>query len=161
MSKRRYWLVKSEPDCFSFEDLLNTPDQTTFWSGVRNYQARNFLRDEMKTGDGVLFYHSSTNPPHVAGIAEVVKDGYPDFTAMDPEDDHFDPKSSEEKPIWYMVDIKAVRQLEVPLSLAELRQNSALEAMELLKRGSRLSVQPVTAQEWEAICSMGLVETGP
>ncbi len=161
MSQRRYWLVKSEPDCFSFDDLLKAPKKTTFWSGVRNYQARNFMRDEFKKGDGVLYYHSNANPPHIAGIAEVVKEAYPDHTALDPKDDHFDPKSSEENPIWYMVDIKAIEKLKKPLTLSDLRQVGSLEKMELLKKGSRLSVQPVTAEEWYAICTMGLVKTGP
>lgn len=161
MPTRRYWLLKSEPDCFSFDDLLKSPKKTTFWSGVRNYQARNFMRDEAKKGDGVLFYHSSVNPPHIVGIAEVVKEGYPDFTAWDPKDDHFDPKSSEDSPVWYMIDIKAVQKLKTPLFLNDLRQIEALEKMELLKRGSRLSVQPVTAREWEIICKMGLGDNSP
>lgn len=152
---RRYWLVKSEPDCFSYDDLLAAPNKTTFWSGVRNYQARNFMRDQMKKGDGVLFYYSGAEPPGVVGTAEVAKEAYPDFTARDPKDDHFDPKSSEENPIWYMVDIKAGRRFANFLSLKDLRNARALEQMELLKRGSRLSVQPVSPTEWDVICEMG------
>lgn len=114
----------------------------------------------MKKGDGVLFYHSSTTPPSVVGIAEIVKEGYPDFTALDSTDDHFDPKSSEENPIWYMVDIRAVEKLPNALSLNDLRHIKALEKMELLKRGSRLSVQPVTKAEWETICNMGRHDIG-
>jgi predicted RNA-binding protein with PUA-like domain len=152
---RQYWLVKSEPDCFSFEDLQNAPGQTTCWSGVRNYQARNFMRDGMKKGDGVLFYYSSAEPPGVVGVAEVAREAYPDHTALDPKDDHFDPKSSPENPIWSMVDIKAVKKFDNFLSLNDLRHVRALEGMELLKRGSRLSVQPVSAKEWETICEMG------
>jgi len=151
---RRYWLVKSEPDCFSYDDLLASPKQTTCWSGVRNYQARNFMRD-MKKGDGVLFYYSSAEPPGVVGVAEVVREAYPDGTARDPKDDHYDPKSTEANPIWEMVDIKAVERFDNFLPLNDLRQVRALEGMELLKRGSRLSVQPVSAKEWETICRMG------
>lgn len=148
---RRYWLVKSEPDCFSFDDLLKAPKKTTFWSGVRNYQARNFMRDDMKVGDGVLYYHSSAEPSSIAGIAEVVREGYPDHTALDKKDDHYDPKSTPDNPIWYMVDIKAVEKLPRPLALNELRRVDGLEKMELLKRGSRLSVQPVSEKEWKVI----------
>jgi predicted RNA-binding protein with PUA-like domain len=113
------------------------------------------MRDQMQKGDGVLFYYSSAEPPGVVGIAEVAKEGYPDFTAWDAKDDHFDPKSSPEKPIWYMVDIKAVEKFANFLFLNDLRHVRALEKMELLKRGSRLSVQPVSPDEWEAICRMG------
>lgn len=146
----RYWLMKSEPDCFSIDDLAKEPKKTTCWSGVRNYQARNFMK-EMELGDLVLFYHSSTEPPHIAGVAEVVKKAYPDRTALDPKDDHYDPKATPAKPIWEMVDIRFVKKFAVPLSLNDLRPVAALEKMELLKRGSRLSVQPVTATEWKAI----------
>jgi len=146
----RYWLMKSEPDCFSIDDLAKEPKKTTCWSGVRNYQARNFMK-EMELGDLVLFYHSSAEPPHIAGIAEVVKKSYPDHTALDPKDDHYDPKATPAKPIWEMVDIRFVKKFDVPLSLSDLRPLAALEKMELLKRGSRLSVQPVTATEWKAI----------
>lgn len=145
-----YWLMKSEPDCFSIDDLAKAPKKTTCWDGVRNYQARNFMK-EMEPGDQVLFYHSSTEPPHIAGIAEVAKKAYPDHTALDPKDDHYDPKATPEKPIWEMVDIKFVKKLDAPLTLDDLRPVAALEKMELLKRGSRLSVQPVTAAEWKAI----------
>jgi predicted RNA-binding protein with PUA-like domain len=155
MADRQYWLVKSEPDCFSFDDLLRAPKQTTYWSGVRNYQARNFMRDQMQPGDGVLYYHSGAEPPGVVGIAEVVKAAYPDFTARDPKDDHYDPKSTEANPIWYMVDIRGVEKFPNFLSLSDLRHVRALEKMELLKRGSRLSVQPVRAAEWSAILKMG------
>jgi len=155
MADRNYWLVKSEPDCFSYDDLTHEPKQTTHWSGVRNYQARNFMRDQMKKGDGVLYYHSSTEPPGIVGIAEVVKAGYPDHTARNPKDDHYDPKSTEDNPIWYMVDIKAVEKFRNYLSLNDLKHVRVLEKMELLRRGSRLSVQPVRAEEWAAILKMG------
>ena len=152
---RRYWLVKSEPDVFSFDDLLASPQRTSGWDGVRNYQARNFLRDDMKKGDLVFFYHSSTEPAAIVGVAEVARDGYPDPTALDPNDAHFDPKSKAESPTWMMVDLRAVGALARPVSLAELRGVTGLEKMILLQKGSRLSVQPVSAEEWEIIHAMG------
>ncbi len=154
-SSRRYWLLKSEPDCFSYDDLLAAPRGTTFWSGVRNYQARNFMRDDMRIGDGILFYHSSSEPSGIVGTAEIVRAGYPDFTAWDVADDHFDPKSSRDNPIWYMVDIRAGEMFHNFLSLKDLRHVRALEHMELLRRGSRLSVQPVSEHEWTVVCKMG------
>lgn len=152
---RRYWLLKTEADCFSYDDLLASPRRTTYWSGVRNYQARNFMRDQMRKGDGVLFYHSSAEPSGIVGTAEIVREGYPDFTAWDPGDEHFDPKSTEDHPIWYMVDIRAGERFDNFLSLKDLRHVRALDSMELLRRGSRLSVQPVSAREWAVICEMG------
>ena len=150
-SSRRYWLVKSEPDVFSFDDLLARPNGTTAWDGVRNYQARNTLRDDMKLGDLAFFYHSSTDPAGIVGIAEVVREGYPDASALDSKDSHFDPKSKPEAPTWFVVDLRAVEKLKRPLSLAELRTVKGLETMTLLQKGSRLSVQPVTAAEWNVI----------
>ncbi|HEY5087499.1 MAG TPA: EVE domain-containing protein [Gemmatimonadaceae bacterium] len=152
---RRYWLLKSEPDCFSYDDLLAAPRRITRWSGVRNYQARNFMRDDMQKGDGVLFYHSSADPAGIAGTAEIVRQGYPDFTAWDPSDEHYDPKSSESNPIWYMVDIKGGARFEQFLDLPSLRHVAELEKMELLRKGSRLSVQPVRPGEWEAVLRIG------
>jgi predicted RNA-binding protein with PUA-like domain len=152
----RHWLVKSEPDVFSFDDLLACPRRTTTWDGVRNYQARNTLRDDMKKGDLVFFYHSSADPTAIVGIAEVARDGYPDETAFDAKDSHFDPKSKREAPSWYAVDIKAVRKFTRPVTLAELREVKGLEKMTLLQKGSRLSVQPVTEREWEIIHAMGM-----
>lgn len=149
-----YWLFKSEPNCFSFADLVASPRKTTGWDGVRNYQARNFLRDDVRVGDGVLFYHSSTEPLGIAGLAEVVKAGHPDPTAYDPRADHFDPKSSPESPTWYQVSIRAGTAVDPPITLAELRQNRSLAGMVLLRKGSRLSIQPVTPQEWDAIQAM-------
>ncbi len=146
----RYWLMKSEPTCFSIDDLAKAPKKTTCWDGVRNYQARNFMR-EMAKGDPVFFYHSNAEPPAIAGIAEVVKTAYPDHTALDPNEQHYDPKATPEKPIWEMVDIRLVRKFAQPLGLDELRAVAALQKMELLRRGSRLSVQPVTAAEWKAV----------
>jgi predicted RNA-binding protein with PUA-like domain len=152
--ERRYWLVKSEPDSFSFDDLLASPGRTTAWDGVRNFQARNFMRDGMKLGDGVFFYHSSTEPAAIVGIAEVAREAYPDHTAFDPKDSHFDPKSKRDAPTWMMVDLRAVKPLPKPLALADLRGVKGLEKMALLQKGSRLSVQPVTAKEWEIVCRL-------
>jgi predicted RNA-binding protein with PUA-like domain len=148
-----YWLVKSEPGCYSIETLENEPDQTTSWDGVRNYQARNFMRDEMKRGDKVLFYHSVTNPS-IVGVCEVVRESHPDHTAWNPEDDHFDPKSTVDNPRWFMVDVKFVEKLPRALSLKELRQVPGLENMELLRKGSRLSVMPVDKNEFDIICNL-------
>lgn len=150
----RYWLFKSEPDCFSIDALRQRPKQTEHWDGVRNYQARNMLRDEVKEGDEILFYHSNCNPPGIAGIAKVVKAGYPDFTALDPHSDHYDPKSTSEKPQWYMVDVKFVEKFPRLISLDELKQNPALHDMLILRRGNRLSITPVTKSEWVAINKM-------
>ncbi|MGH9831842.1 MAG: EVE domain-containing protein [Blastocatellia bacterium] len=142
----KYWLMKSEPEAFSIDDLARAPKKTTCWDGVRNYQARNFMR-EMEVGDQVFFYHSSADPPCIVGVAEVVKRAYPDHTALDPKDKHYDPKATPANPIWEMVDIKFVRKFDQPLAIEDLRLASGLEKMELLRRGSRLSVQPVTAGE--------------
>lgn len=151
----RYWLLKSEPSTFSIDDLAAAPKKTTFWNGVRNYQARNLLRDDMKPGDGVLFYHSSVDPPAVAGLAEVTRGGYPDATQFDPDSDYYDPDSTAEAPRWFMVDIRFKEKFKRPVPLDELRASPALGEMVLLKRGSRLSVQPVTAGEWNAIVTLG------
>jgi predicted RNA-binding protein with PUA-like domain len=148
---KNYWLLKSEPESFSIEDLERAPRKTTYWDGVRNYQARNFLRDSIKVGDLVFFYHSNADPPGIVGIAEVVKEGYPDHTAFDPNDHHFDPKSDKKNPTWYMIDIKHVKTFSRVLGLEELRTVPALRDMILLQKGSRLSVQPVTEKEWLAI----------
>lgn len=150
----RYWLVKSEPDVFSFADLQAAPKKTTHWDGVRNYQARNTLRDAMKQGDRCFYYHSNAEPSGIAGICEVVREGYPDHTAFDKKDPHYDPKSKPDAPTWYMVDVKAVRPFPRLISLGELREVTALKGMVLLQKGSRLSVQPVTKKEWETICAM-------
>jgi predicted RNA-binding protein with PUA-like domain len=158
MSNRNHWLFKSEPSSFSFADLKNRPNATEHWDGVRNYQARNFLRDAIKVGDLVFFYHSNTTQPAIVGIAEVVKAGYPDWTALDPENPHFHPRSTPENPIWYMVDVRFLRELPRPVTLAELKQVPTLSQMALLNR-SRLSVQPVTANEWSEILRLaGIAE---
>ena len=147
----RYWLMKSEPNCFSLDDLEQAPGQTAPWDGVRNFQARNLLRDQIKTGDGVLFYHSSCAEPAIVGLAEVVRDGYPDHTARDPRSDHYDPKASPEKPIWYMVDVRFKARLPKPLIRADLARHPVLAGMAVMQRGNRLSVQPVTPEEWRAV----------
>jgi predicted RNA-binding protein with PUA-like domain len=146
-----YWLFKSEPECFSFADLMALPRRTTGWDGVRNYQARNFLRDQIKRGDGILFYHASADPPSIAGFAEVVKDAHPDPTAFDPAAQHYDPKSDPKNPTWVQVSIKGVKAIDPPLGLPMLRTVPALAKMELLRKGSRLSIQPVTPEEWSVI----------
>ncbi len=149
-----YWLFKSEPGCFSFDDLKARPNMAEHWDGVRNFQARNFLRDTIRKGDLVLFYHSNIPEPVIVGIAEVVREGYPDFTALDPEAEHFDPKASPDNPIWYMVDVCYVEPLTRPVTLDQIKNNPLLAAMPLVKR-SRLSIQPVTAEEWRIILTMG------
>ena len=154
MAERLYWLFKSEPTSYSFADLMSEPDRTAEWDGVRNYQARNFLRDEIKQGDGVLFYHSSTKPMAVIGTAVVVREGYPDDTAWDPSSEHPDPKSTPDNPIWYMVDIKAEQEFSSPVTLPEIKSTPGLEDMVLVNR-SRLSVQPVRREEWEIIVAVG------
>jgi predicted RNA-binding protein with PUA-like domain len=151
---RQYWLVKTEPGSYSFDDLWKAPKRTTQWDGVRNYQARNFLRDEMKRGDLVFFYHSNCETPGIVGIAEVVKEGYPDSTAFDKRDPHFDPKSDPANPTWYMVDLRAVQRFPRVISLAELKGNPELEGMPLLQQGSRLSVQKVGAAEWNVVLGL-------
>jgi predicted RNA-binding protein with PUA-like domain len=153
---RRHWLVKSEPETFSFDDLLASPKRTTGWDGVRNYQARNFMRDDMKGGDLVFFYHSNAEPTAIVGVAEVAREAYPDHTALDPKDPHFDPKSRADAPTWMMVDLRAVEKLAHPLTLAELKGVKGLERMVLLQKGSRLSVQPVSADEWEIVYRLGM-----
>lgn len=152
-----FWLFKTEPGCFSFTDLKERPHMIEHWDGVRNFQARNFLRDEVKAGDGVLFYHSNIPDPAVVGIAEVVREGYPDFTALDPNSEHFDPRATPAKPIWYMVDVRYVRDLPQPVTLARIKENPLLAAMPLVKR-SRLSIQPVTPDQWRTILAMGGTE---
>jgi predicted RNA-binding protein with PUA-like domain len=145
-----YWLMKSEPDEVSFDDLLAAPGKTLGWFGVRNYQARNFMRDQMRVGDGVLFYHSSCAVPGVAGIAEVTSAAYPDATQFDKASPYFDPKATPETPRWVSVDVTAVEAGRY-LPLAALREMPALEEMVLLQKGSRLSISPVTAGQWRAV----------
>ena len=152
---RRFWLMKSEPDVFSFEHLKKEPKKTAHWDGVRNYQARNILRDDIQVGDGVLFYHSRIDPPAIVGTAEVVRSGYPDHTQFDPSEKYYDPKANEDNPRWYMVDIRYDCRFEEPLTLPHLREMPQLEGMMLLKKGARLSVQPVTKKQWDIILRHG------
>jgi predicted RNA-binding protein with PUA-like domain len=156
--KRNYWLMKSEPNCFSLNDLMNRPDGIEPWDGVRNYQARNLLRDAIKCGDGVLFYHSNISKPAIVGLARVVREGYPDTTALDPESDHFDPRATEMKPIWYMVDVQYLASLAVPITRQDLARHPVLAGMEVLKKGNRLSVQPVTPEQWQAVLHLAGLE---
>ena len=154
-SKQSYWLVKTEADVFSIDDLAAAPNQTTWWDGVRNYQARNFMRDEMQFGDRVLVYHSNADPSCVVGTATIVRTSYPDPTAWDPADPHFDPKSDPDNPRWFMVDIQFQSKFSDPQSLEMLRAVPELSQMELLRKGTRLSVQPVTKQEFAIIEKLG------
>ena len=151
----KYWLVKSEPSAFSIDDLAKSKNKTTYWDGVRNYQARNFMRDDMKKGDYVLFYHSNAEPNAVVGVCKVVKEGYPDFTAFDPEDKHFDPKSKQDSPTWIMVDIQLLKKFKAPVTLADIKENSKLQEMKLVQRGNRLSVMPVAKKEFNEIIKLG------
>ncbi len=148
----RYWLFKSEPSCFSIDDLEYSPGATTPWDGVRNYQARNLMQS-MKKGDLGFFYHSGKNP-HIIALVEVVREAYPDGTAQDPASGHYDPRATPDAPLWYMVDVKLIRRFEKPLFLQDLRSDPVLEGMELLRRGSRLSVQPVEKAHFEHILSL-------
>jgi predicted RNA-binding protein with PUA-like domain len=150
---QRYWLFKSEPSAYSYDDLER--DGVAEWDGVRNFQVRNWLKDEIQVGDKVLFYHSSTNPTGVVGVATVVKEGYPDHTAWDPSSEHPDPKSTPEKPIWYMVDIAPERKLDRMVTLEEMRSMPELAGMMTLKRGNRFSITPVTEQEFISIVDAG------
>lgn len=150
---RQYWLMKSEPSAFSIDDLMRASQQTTCWDGVRNYQARNFMRS-MALGDRVLFYHSNADPPAAVGIAEIVKTAYPDPTQFDKKDSHYDPESDPSNPRWDMVDMKYIRKFSQPVSLDQLRKEPKLKEMVLLRKGSRLSVQPVTSAEWEHILTL-------
>ena len=155
MTERRYWLFKSEPNNYSFADLLGEEDQTAEWDGVRNYQVRNFMRDEMKAGDGVLFYHSSAKPMVVMGTAHIVREAYPDPTAWDPKAKYYDPKSDPANPSWLMVDIKSDQEFAHPVTLPEVKENPRLQGMMLVRKGMRLSIQPVTKEEWEEVTAMG------
>jgi predicted RNA-binding protein with PUA-like domain len=149
-----YWLMKSEPSVFGIDDLKKKPKQTSHWDGVRNYQARNFMRDGMKKGDEVFFYHSSCPEPGIVGIAKVAREAYPDHTAFDPKDPHYDPKSDPNKPTWMMVDVKLVRKLKRVLSLEELKAEPRLNGFTLLRRGNRLSVMPVSDAHWQVVLEL-------
>jgi len=148
-----YWLIKSEPTCYSIDDFQG--DKKAGWSGIRNYQARNFMRDSMRVGDLVIFYHSSTNPPSAVGVAKVASKPYPDTTALDPKDDHYDPKASVENPIWMQVDMAFVEKFSQPVSISAIKANPKLKGIPLTQIGSRLSIQPLPEKHFEEICRMG------
>ncbi|HEB56707.1 MAG TPA: EVE domain-containing protein [Gammaproteobacteria bacterium] len=149
-----YWLMKSEPEVFGIDHLIAMPQKTEHWDGVRNYQARNMMRDQMKKGDLVFFYHSNCKQPGIVGIAKVVREGYPDHTAFDPQTNYYDPKSDPDNPRWYMVDIQHKRKLKRTISLHELKQHPQLEAMTLLRKGNRLSVMPIEKEHWDYILEL-------
>jgi predicted RNA-binding protein with PUA-like domain len=155
MAERKYWLFKSEPTAYAFADLMAEPDRTAEWDGVRNYQVRNFMRDDMKVGDGILFYHSSAKPLAVVGLAQIVAESYPDPTAFDPAEKHYDPKSKPDDPAWLMVDIQGEREFDRAVTLQEIKENPKLETMLLVKKGMRLSIQPVTQEEWDEVVALG------
>ena len=149
-----YWLMKSEPGEFSIDDLMARPSRTEPWDGVRNYQARNMMRDEMEPGDQAFFYHSACEVPGIVGIVKIAGNAYPDPTAFDPEDKHFDPKSDQENPRWFLVDVEYVRKLKRTISLSELKQHEALADMVLIRRGNRLSVMPVSESDWNYVLAL-------
>lgn len=152
---KRFWLFKSEPSVFSFDDLLRSPEQTTAWEGVRNYQARSYLRDQVRPGDGVLFYHSSEEPMAVVGTAVVASEPYPDPTQFDPQSSYYDAGARREEPRWYLVDVRAERRFAREVTLEEIKRTKELEGMLLVKKGMRLSIQPVTPEEWDIIVKLG------
>ena len=149
-----YWLMKSEPNAFSIDHLQNMADQTEHWDGVRNYQARNMMRDQMKVGDKVFFYHSNCEVPGIVGVMEVVRESYPDHTAFDPQSKYFDEKSDPANPRWFMVDIKYIRHTRRVIPLTELKEHEELENMPLVRKGNRLSIMPVSEAEWNYILSL-------
>ena len=150
----RYWLFKSEPESFSIDDLFRMPKKTEHWDGVRNYQVRNMLRDDIKVGDMAFFYHSNAKPSGIVGIMEIVKDGYPDPNAWNLESDYFDSKSTPDNPRWFMVDVRFVEKFKDIISLNELKQIPSLQEMQVVRPGSRLSITPVTNKEWKTILSL-------
>ncbi|MBL8850289.1 MAG: EVE domain-containing protein [Planctomycetaceae bacterium] len=147
----RYWLFKTEADCYSIDHLAKAPKQTTFWDGVRNYQARNYLRDDVKVGDGVFLYHSNSDPLAIVGTLEVVKAAYPDHTAFDPKEQHYDEKSKPDDPTWVMVDVKLKQKFPQPVTRDMLKGAKELAQMVVLQKGSRLSIMPVTDAEWRIV----------
>jgi predicted RNA-binding protein with PUA-like domain len=153
---KKYWLMKTEPTTFSFEDLIKAPKKTTHWEGVRNFQARNLLRDSIKIGDVVFIYHSNVDEPAVMGVAEVVKEGYPDDSALNPKSEYYD-ESAKKKGIspWYMVDVKATHAFESPVTREQMKKEAALSNIMVLKKGARLSVQPVGEKEFHHILKLG------
>jgi predicted RNA-binding protein with PUA-like domain len=150
----KYWLMKSEPDAFGIDDLAKCPRKTEHWDGIRNYQVRNMMRDEMKKGDEAFFYHSSCKEPGVVGIVRIVKEAYPDHTAFDPESKYYDPKSDPENPRWLMVDVQLVRKFKHPIGLQELKSHENLADMLIMRRGNRLSVTPISKKHWDYILKL-------
>ena len=150
----KHWLMKTEPGEFGIDDLASRPNQTEPWDGVRNYQARNMIRDEMKTDDWVFIYHSNCEMPAIVGIARIAREAYPDPTAFDPQHKHFDPSSHVDNPRWYMVDVQFVRKLTRPIALAELKGKPELSGLALVRKGNRLSVMPVDEAMWDFILSL-------
>lgn len=149
-----YWLMKSEPDAFGIDDLKKRPKCTEPWDGIRNYQARNFIRDEMRKGDEAFFYHSNCKEPGIYGTMKIVKEAYPDITAFDPKSKYFDPKSNPDDPRWLMVDVKFVKKFEQPILLSELKLHSPIQDMKVLQRGNRLSITPVNKAHWNYIIKL-------
>ncbi|MFP4182897.1 MAG: EVE domain-containing protein [Thiohalospira sp.] len=149
-----YWLMKSEPDVFGIDHLAAMPGGTDHWDGIRNYQVRNMIRDRMRPGDQALFYHSNTKPPGIAGLMEIVSEPYPDHTAFDPEAKYYDPRSDPDNPRWYMVDVRYIRHLDRYIPLDELKARPELAEMKLVQKGNRLSIMPVTEDEWQTILAM-------
>ena len=147
--KRQYWLFKSEPNAYSIDELVK--DKSTHWDGVRNYQVRNMLRDDIQSGDRVFFYHSNAKPMAVVGTAKVIAPGYPDHTAFDPKDKHYDPKSDPDKPTWFMVDVEIIQKFEMPVTRDDLKVDEVASCMAVMQKGSRLSITPVNEEEWKAI----------
>lgn len=152
---RRYWLMKTEPDVFGLSHLKRKKNQTEPWDGVRNYQARNLLRDDLKKGDGVLFYHSRVQPPEVVATCKVVRGGYPDPTQFDKKEKYYDPKADKDDPRWYCVDIQLDKEFASPVTLPEMKEAPGLEEMMVTRKGARLSVQPVSADEWKIVTKLG------
>ena len=149
-----HWLMKSEPDVFGIEDLVTRPQKTEPWDGVRNYQARNMMRDDMKKGDLAFLYHSNCKEPGIAGIMKIVREGYPDHTAFDAKQKYFDPKSDPDNPRWYMVDVRHVRTLKRIITLTELKAHDELSGLPLVRRGNRLSVMPISKTHWDFILTL-------
>lgn len=150
----KYWLMKSEPSTFSIDDLINKPNQIFQWDGVRNYQARNMMRDDMQIGDQLFFYHSNCKPPGIVGIATICKTSYPDHTAFDPESPYYDPKSHPDKPRWFMVDVKFKRKFREIISLDQIKAQPEMADFKLIQRGNRLSILPVNQKEWDLLLSL-------
>ncbi len=147
--KRQYWLFKSEPNAYSIDDLVK--DRSTHWDGVRNYQVRNMLRDDIKVGDRVLFYHSNAKPMAIVGTARVIEPGYPDHTAFDKKDKHYDPKSNPDAPTWFMVDVEIIQKFDTPVTRDDLKADDVASGMAVMQKGSRLSIVPVAEEEWQAV----------